>query len=120
MANRERGEVSLTVNGTTYTLRPTVNAICDLEDLLQLPFAAIAEKASAGDIRAMRALMWAYLQDKHADEIKSPRDAGAWIERAGGLRQVETALREVTALNAPTETARPPEAQAVLAGAIST
>jgi hypothetical protein len=125
MANQARGEASIVVEGTTYTLRPTVNAICDLEDLLGQPFAAIGDRASTGELRAMRALIWAYLQDRHGDEIKTVKDAGKWIERAGGLQQIEATLQQVTALNAPAPAApgavdRPPGAQPVLVGATST
>ena len=120
MANRERGEVSLVVDGTAYVLRPTINAICEVEDLTGMTFTQLADRAGTGDIRSMRALLWAYLQDRHADEIKTPADAGRWVERAGGLPGVEAALRDVVALNAPEHerAARPREAR-VKGGAAS-
>jgi hypothetical protein len=122
MANRERGEVSIEVGGTTYTLRPTINAICDVEDLTGDSFTQLAQRAGAGDIRSMRALLWAYLQEQHSDEIKTVRDAGLWVNRAGGLAALEGKLREITQLNAPPSSStneRPREAQPE-AGVIST
>ena len=33
MANRERGEIGVEVEGKPYTLRPSFNAICELENI---------------------------------------------------------------------------------------
>ena len=123
MANRARGEVSVEAAGRTYTLRPTVNAICDLEEREGVTFAALAERAGRGDTRAVRALVWAYLQDKHGAEVVTLIDAGAWIEKAGGLRALDTAMQAVVTANSGPEAeagADPREAQPAGVGATST
>jgi hypothetical protein len=101
MANRERGEISLDVQGTAYTLRPTFNACCELETLTDTPVYEHINAALRGRLSAMRALMWCYLQECHGDEIKTLRDASAWIERAGGLAVVNAALERLQMVNAP-------------------
>jgi Phage tail tube protein, GTA-gp10 len=121
MANRERGEASLVVDGRTYTLRPSVNVLCDLEDAFNQSLTEIIARASTGDLRAIRGLLFAYLQEAHGDEFQTPKDVGTWITKAGGLSAVEGALQEVQQLNAPPAAARPPRAQARnAAGATST
>lgn len=116
MANREKGEVGVEVEGKSYLLRPTVNALCELEDLTGKTVAELATRASAGSVRAARDLLWAYLQEAHRDEFKTPKDVGVWIERAGGLDRVMKALTDVIAVNAAEtsagESADPPAAQA--------
>jgi hypothetical protein len=125
MANRERGEIGLDVDGTRYTLRPTINAICELEDLAGKPFADIAREAEAGSVRAMRLLIWCYLRDAHADEIKTPVDAGAWIQRFGSIAHLGAVLGDIAQLNTvdADEKKRPaskPEPASIAAGVPAT
>lgn len=70
MANPHRGQVSLKAGDTTYTLSFSINAMCELEDLMNEPIAKIASglnKASELRISTVRALAWAALRDHHAD-----------------------------------------------------
>jgi hypothetical protein len=85
----------------------------------------ISRDAKRGRVSAMRALVWAYLQEYHADEIKTLDDAGRWMERAGGLGAVAQRVAEAHGINQPPAgadtggaTARPRKARA--AGGVST
>jgi hypothetical protein len=87
MANTERGEVTLTVEGKSYTLKLPMNAACDLEDRMCTDKVAVSLrdviiKAAYGSARHIRALFWATLQHHHKDEIRAFEDVGALLERA--------------------------------------
>jgi hypothetical protein len=113
MATREKGEVSIVVDGTTYVLRPTINAICDLEERTGKTFAQLSVLAETGNLTAARDLIWCFLQDRHAEEIKTPQDAGFWLQRVGGLEEIGETLQAVASANkAPETTGRPRTAQA--------
>jgi hypothetical protein len=111
MAHDEQtGAVTVEVEGRRYTLTPDFNALCELQaitgkhpiEVMQLATAEIADDGTvtrAADLNMARACIWAYLQDQHADEIKTMRDAGKWIQRAGGLDKVDRALSRLADLN---------------------
>jgi hypothetical protein len=80
-------------------LRPSFNSLCDVEELVGKPFIEIAAAATTGSVTAIRQLVWAYLQERHRDEIATLRDAGLWIERAGGLDRVQAAMQQLVELN---------------------
>lgn len=65
MANRERGEVDLTVGSETYTLRLSTNALAEVEDLLDQDFGEILQRMEAGRVGAQRAMLFAALREKH-------------------------------------------------------
>lgn len=68
MANPHKGEVSLEAGDITYKLSFSINAICELEEKLDMAFPAIAaalndpEKING---RFIRTLIWASLLDHH-------------------------------------------------------
>lgn len=122
MPNRERGEVSLVVGDRTYTLRPTLTAYCSLEERLDKTHVEVIREAARGSMRMVRALVWSYLQDRHADEIDTFESAGRLIDEAG-LDHVQEQLAALDQANQPPETeANPPTAQTetVLPGATIT
>lgn len=86
MANTERGEVGIDVDGKAYTLRPTFNAVCALEQLAGGGFDEVLEKVARGWMSGLRSTVWCLLQANHSEEIKTIEDAGDWIERAGTVR----------------------------------
>jgi hypothetical protein len=88
MANPERGEMTLVAGEQTYTLRLTTNACCDLEDRSGHKLDDVFRRAYDGGIRDLRWLIWAALQDRHADQAKTPADAGRIIDEAGGIQGV--------------------------------
>lgn len=99
MANRERGELALTVEGVEYTLRPTFDALCELETKVNAPFDDVMKTIQQGRLSGLRAVVWSLLQDRHANEIRSLKDASAWIERAGGPDAALEAVYKVFGLN---------------------
>ena len=114
MANEQKGEVGLEVNGKRYTLKPTFNALCELEELTGKTFGEIATSAQKSRVGALRQLVWAYLQEYHADEIKTVKDAGRWVQDAGGLMRVSETIAKLNALNTEesAQEENPPGAQA--------
>jgi hypothetical protein len=129
MANRERGEMTLVAGAQTYTLRLTTNACCELEDRSGKHLDDIFRSAYEGGIRDLRWLIWAALQDRHADAANTPADAGRIIDDAGGIQGVLQQMIAFMKLNTegqvqaskPNDQAADPdptEAQATAAGAV--
>ena len=86
MANPEKGELSYTVEGVSYTLRPSFNACCQIEDLLgDRSFDEVLKQVQQGRLSGLRCVVWCVLWERHRDEIKTLEDAGTWIERVGGI-----------------------------------
>lgn len=126
MANRERGDSKITVDGREYILRLSINAQCELEDRLSTPdkdvkFADVVRDVQAGSRRAMRAFLWACLLEHHGAEMPTPKDAGILIEAAGGANELMKALlgvaddaapdpRDLAVLGVTDQSARPPDA----------
>jgi hypothetical protein len=98
MANKERGEISIGVEGKAYTLRPTFNAVCELEQLAGGGFDEVLQKVAQGWMSGMRSTVWCLLQANHSDEITTLADAGNWIERAG-TEHILAALSGVLEVN---------------------
>jgi len=83
MANVHRGQVSLAVGDTTYTLSLSTNALCDLEDLFGKNVTEVAALLGADNVsmKTVRGMFWAALQDHHPDvDLKG---AGRIITDAG-------------------------------------
>lgn len=88
MANREKGEVSFEVDGTTYTLAMTMDAMASLEEHFSTParemsFEEISAKANAGHVKYVRAFIWAVLQTHHP-ELRI-QDVSPLVQKAGGM-----------------------------------
>lgn len=120
MANRERGEVSLEVEGQPYVLVLDTNAMCELEDLLSTPerpvsFVEVIQKVVNGNsMRHLRALVWAALRRHHP--TMTVKEAGDLISRAGGVQAFGEQLNALVNSTQPdpgdVESARPRKAQA--------
>lgn len=69
MANKHKGEVSLQVGSETYTMRLSINAMCNLEDSLKRPIDDIISDLSQGNVNmsTLRAIAHATLTDTHKD-----------------------------------------------------
>lgn len=66
MANPNRGQVAL----GDYILSFSINALCELEDLLDQPMMEIVAAMQAPDkmrMKTVRAMFWAALRDHHDD-----------------------------------------------------
>lgn len=101
MANPERGEVGVMVGGKPYTLRPTFDALCELEELVGKSVDDVLQSIQQGRLSGLRAVVWCFLQDQHSQEIKTLKDASQWIERAGGVDNVLDLVHRALGLNTP-------------------
>lgn len=110
MANPHRGEVALICGATTYRLTFTIDALCQLEDRLDLSIVQISERMQQGTPRLslMRALLWAGLQTHHApiNEVQ----AGELIGQIGMVNLMGAVLEAMNRAFGEDETA--PEDQA--------
>jgi hypothetical protein len=96
MANRQKGEVNLVVDGRTFTLVLDIDAMCALEEHFSTPshdatWDEIAVKVNKGSVRVVRALIWAMLQ-RHHPEL-SVVDAGHLMNDAGGILGLAKVLK---------------------------
>jgi hypothetical protein len=101
-------------------LRPAFDAVAEFEALmagLGHPGTDIETVMRQGMFSGMRAVVWCLLQDEHAAEIKTLKDASRWIERAGGIGVVSDWVNRSIELNQPPQPegaqseTRPQEAQ---------
>lgn len=111
MANQEKGEVGVVVGGKQYTLRPTFDALCNLEDVAGKPMHQIQEEIGQGRLSGLRSVVFSLLQDQHGQEIRTLRDASLWIERAGGPDAAMDLVNRVLGINQEEAATRPPDAQ---------
>ena len=98
MSNPHRGEVAFAVGDQTYTLFYGTNSICELEDKLGQNLAEIV--AGLGQLKVMRAVLWAGLLRHHNMSLE---EAGDVMDAAGVPATVE-------AVNKAIFTAFPPPA----------
>ncbi len=110
MANKERGEVCLVARDKAYTLAMTTNGACELEAASGRKLEQVFRGALSYSLVDMRWMVWGALQEHHSDEIKTPKDAGRFIDDAGGLAKVWTALNAFQQANADTSTDQKAEA----------
>lgn len=86
MANREKGEVAVSVDGVDYTLVLDFNAICEIENLYDMAITQFVELIDTGmksghvSLKDLRAILWAAM--KKADPGATLVSAG---QLAGGL-----------------------------------
>jgi hypothetical protein len=113
MANPARGSVAFQVGEKAYTISFSINALCELEALMDQPVARIAkglEDPESVRMATVRALVWASLRDSHKDvDLKG---AGDILEQAG-MQHCMEAIGRAFALAFPeaTEDANPPKAK---------
>jgi hypothetical protein len=119
-ANPERGEVDLMAGEQTYTLRPTMNALCVVQKRTGQTYGQLVAAMATMDLTALRDLLFAFLQPYHAKQIKTVEAAGDVIDEAGGHSVVIGVVSEVLRLNAQRkragEESDPPTAQAGTGG----
>jgi hypothetical protein len=107
VANHERGELSLVVDGKRYVLSLTLTAMMEMEDVsggrtfLQA-WQGIQQKQSLKDCMLV---LWAALREKHPDLASDDpgaalRQISRFVERAGGLEAVTGQLTELMKLHA--------------------
>lgn len=103
MANPQRGEAGVVVGGKRYTLRPTFDSLCELEELTDKPFDQILAGVQQGRVSGLRAVLWCLLQDQHAKEFPALKDASAWIDKLGGVQKALEVVQEVMGANVDEE-----------------
>lgn len=84
MANAVRGEVSFEAAGTTYRMKISTNALCEIEDALGESIDEVGRKIAenkSAKIRVLRTLVWGALLDRHPN--LTPKDAGRLIDEIG-------------------------------------
>ena len=70
MANRMKGEVSFKSGEREYILRYSANALCELEDALEMGVNAVASQLADPEsmrLKMVRVVFWAGLRDHHPD-----------------------------------------------------
>lgn len=90
MANPHRGEVAIQVGGVPYTLRFSINALCELEDHLGQGINAVAAMMADPEkirLKTLRAVFWAALIDHHPNI--DVRAAGDLLAEAGAANVME-------------------------------
>lgn len=101
MANPNRGEVALLVGDREYKLSFSINAICELEEALDMPVSKVGDILNDPDrirMSAIRTVVWAALQDHH--EGVSAKEAGQ-IATDAGIPVVMEAIGKAFALAFP-------------------
>lgn len=81
MANKHRGEVAFDLEGKTYTLRLSTNALCELENVLGCGINEIGSKLANPEtlrLSTVRAVIWAALRDHHREVTLA--DAGVMVD----------------------------------------
>lgn len=117
VANPERGEVELAVNGDVYVLKLSMNAAVILQKKTGKTIGQLLRECGELDFDSIRNVTWMLLQKHHADKFKLPDSVGDLIDEAGGVQQIADALIKVQRVNAaegPTvvgRDGRPPTAQ---------
>lgn len=104
MANAERGEVSLTLDGKVYTLALSLNAMVALEELFSTPeklmtFEEVSALADKGSIKHVRALIWSVFQDYHPEVTLT--GVSKLVTAAGGLGVLTVKLAELAKASTP-------------------
>jgi len=51
MANQQRGETTIKIGGKEFTMRPTFQALCDIEDRVGMGIPELIMRLSSGDVR---------------------------------------------------------------------
>jgi len=92
-ANRLKGEAGIEVEGQSYVLAFDVNAMCEVEYLLDQPTDRILRALTASPpLHVVRALLWGGLRRHHPDlDLQA---VGALMEKMGGAGKALEAIGE--------------------------
>lgn len=104
MANRQRGEIPLTIKDKEYILVLDLSAICELEALFStpdraVPFPEIMANVMRLSYRHIRGFVWAALRRNHPKV--SLLEAGKLIEDAGGVDALFAIIQAVGTTTQP-------------------
>ena len=101
MANRERGEIEVLIDGTQYTLRLTTNGLCALEARTGRTFLDLLKELDAFSLRVLREVLLQALQEYHAAEFPTVESVGDFIDRLGGMMVAVAKVQELFEVNQP-------------------
>jgi hypothetical protein len=101
MANPERGEVRLAVNGDSYTLKLSMNAAATLQKQTGKTIGKLLGECSDLDFVSIRSVIWMLLQKYHAEQFKTEAKVGDFIDDSGGLSVFIDAINNVVEINQP-------------------
>jgi hypothetical protein len=88
MANPERGEVRLEVDGTGYLLKLTLGNAIALQHKKQKPMGQLFAAVGDLDIDAIAGILWAGLQVYHGRQFRTEEAVIALMDTAGGLTEL--------------------------------
>ena len=98
MANPERGEALLEVNGEGYILKITIGSAIELQARKGKPLGALFDAVPMLDMDAIAGLLWACLQAHHPRQFKTEAQVVALMDQAGGLSALNTFIDAITAV----------------------
>lgn len=104
MANLQKGELDLEIEGTTYRLKGGLNALAHAESALSTPthpvgVPDILDRAMRGHFVVLRAMFWGMLQKYHP--TITLEGAGDLIEKAGGIEALNKELVKLQGAMSP-------------------
>lgn len=104
MVNRQKGQISMVVEGKTYTLVLNTSVMAKLEDHFSTPdnevtWDVIWTRVLRGSVRTVRALIWAMLLPHHP--TMTLEGTGDLIDRAGGFEGLTGILAEAAKTSKP-------------------
>jgi hypothetical protein len=85
-ANPERGEFDVDVDGTTYTLKLTMEAALQAQRRTKKTMGELFLAASRMDWEAIRELLWVLTQAHHADEFKTLQSVHKLVDALGSTK----------------------------------
>jgi len=98
MANKQRGEVNIKIGDKEFVMRPTFEALCDIEDRVGMGIPELIMRLTAGDVRlkyvlpVIHAGITAYNKDNGIQPTPSYKELGEMV--------VNTSFRE-TVMSSP-------------------
>ncbi len=85
MANTERGEITVILSDKEYILRPTFEALCDLEDRTKKPITQIMQQLFQGElsIKVLAIIVWAGIRGSMGDKSPTLDEVGNMMVEDG-------------------------------------
>ena len=132
MANREKGEVDLSLAGQTWTFKLGTGALIELQELVSkaegslVPIERIFQDAARGRVSSIRAILWAGLRKYHGDrtltdvedllDAASPAEIQALLGDLGATTQPDQADLDTLGVAEVPGKGHPRKARAVASG----
>lgn len=91
MANRQRGEVTMVLNGRKLVLRPTFDAMCQLEDYLGTTIVKVLGELEQGvaRVKTISAIIWAGWLGYNEKSCPTVEEVGDMVLKDGLLKVLE-------------------------------